>query len=359
MNSGLRVLLFEPFYGGSHKRWADDYVSHSSHDVVLRTLSDAHWKWRMHGAAVSFVNQVEEVQPDVVLCSSMMDVATFRGLLNNEAIPVVSYFHENQLEYPFQGGDERDRHYGFINYTTALASDLNVFNSKYNRDSFIGGLTKFLKAFPDHQNLRSVDEIKQKSEVVYPGLESDKFNHATKKVPGRILWNHRWEHDKGPDRFLNLLNTLKERSLNFELVLLGEQYERIPDAMSQVLIQHADRIVHHGWLDNEEQYLELVASCAVLPVTSMHEFYGYSVLEAILSGCKPVLPNALVYPEYANALPRDCYYSTDDELVEKVIEWLHSVETIPLQDEFVQTHNVSQTSALLDGLIARVRPTHQ
>jgi hypothetical protein len=33
----MRVLLVEPYYGGSHRAWADGYVEHSRHDVKLVT----------------------------------------------------------------------------------------------------------------------------------------------------------------------------------------------------------------------------------------------------------------------------------------------------------------------------------
>lgn len=353
MASALRVSLLEPFYGGSHKRWADAYVQHSAHNVTLHRLSAAHWKWRMHGAAISMVNAVVEAQADVILCSSLLDVAALRGLLPRafSGVPVVTYFHENQLAYPFQGNDPKDRHYGWINYTTALASDLNVFNSQYNRDSFIEKLTPFLKVFPDHQNLDTVAVIKEKAEVVYPGLACDDFVESAGRKSNRLLWNHRWEHDKGPEVFLELLNQLDVAGCEFELVLLGEQYAKTPDAMSQILIQHADKIVHQGWIEDRTAYRSLVASCGILPVTSRHEFYGYSVLEAILSGCTPILPSELVYPEYADALAERCYYSTTDNLITKVIEQVSSPNPIAVPSAFRQQHAIETTSKQLDRLL--------
>ena len=60
------------------------------------------------------------------------------------------YFHENQMSYPWSPTDrdvakDRDKHYGFINFTTALAADAVFYNSQYHLESFFKELVKLLK----------------------------------------------------------------------------------------------------------------------------------------------------------------------------------------------------------------------
>ncbi len=43
----MRILLLEPYYGGSHRSWADGYVAHSRHNVMLLTLPARFWKWHL------------------------------------------------------------------------------------------------------------------------------------------------------------------------------------------------------------------------------------------------------------------------------------------------------------------------
>ena len=104
---------------------------------------------------------------------------------------------------------------------------------KYHHDAFLSELPKFLKVFPDNNNLETVKAIEKKSSVLSLALDLkklDEFKPAKVEKPNRavILWNHRWEYDKNPDRFFNALFELDEHGIDFRLVVLGESYEKRP-----------------------------------------------------------------------------------------------------------------------------------
>lgn len=78
----MKVLLVEPYYGGSHRVWADGYRDNSTHDVTIISHEARFWKWRMHGAHLTLADDAAEVldgPPDVILASSMMNVPAFIG----------------------------------------------------------------------------------------------------------------------------------------------------------------------------------------------------------------------------------------------------------------------------------------
>lgn len=71
MTQPLRFLFLEPFYGGSHRDFADGLTAHSRHDIHLVTLPDRFWKWRMRGAAIYWSNRIENpMQYDGLIVSS-------------------------------------------------------------------------------------------------------------------------------------------------------------------------------------------------------------------------------------------------------------------------------------------------
>ena len=216
-----------PFFSGSHKQWALNFQIHSKHEIKIFALPGRHWKWRMHGAAISLSEQLlaDSFVPDVVLTTDMMDTSTLKALLCSKYsnVPIITYFHENQLTYPWSPKDQdvqlnRNLHYGFINYTSALTSDKIIFNSSYNRDSFFKALKEMLHAYPDYRGQENVHLIKAKSKVIAPGFSAvllDKYKLEEHLDKPLILWNHRWEFDKQPKVFSRSIEVAQTRRIKF------------------------------------------------------------------------------------------------------------------------------------------------
>jgi glycosyltransferase involved in cell wall biosynthesis len=294
----MQILLLEPFYTGSHKTWADQLIQHSLHNITLQSLKGKYWKWRMRGSAVTF-SKIPIDQYDLILSSDMLDVACYRGLIKNHNIPLITYFHENQLSYPFQDINEHDRHFAYTNFTTALSSNQLLFNSDYHLRSFIATLNSFLNVFPDHREKELIPTLERKSRVLYPGIDDTVITRRRRRneVP-YILWNHRWEHDKNPDLFFRTLISLKEKGYDFKLIVLGESFARKPGIFKIANSELSDRIVHWGYAESKTEYYRLLAQSDILPTTSFQEFFGLSVIEAIASGVIPLLPSRLSYPDF-------------------------------------------------------------
>ncbi len=324
----LKIVLLEAFHSGSHKQWAEGLHKHSIHDIQILSLPGRHWKWRMHGGAVSLAKQFNALKelPDLILATSMLDLTTFLSLTRERSrdIPVAFYFHENQLTYPWSPQDrdvkkKRNHHYSFINYVSALAADKVFFNSAYHRDSFLGALPKFLNQFPDKQGKENVKRIEEKSEVLHLGLDLARFDayrdsEKEKQSNPLILWNHRWEYDKNPEEFFQTLFELKERGESFKLAVLGEQNEMNPPVFDEARGRLSEEIVHWGYAESFEDYARWLWRADILPVTSYQDFFGGSVVEAMYCNCMPLLPNRLAYPEHLPEEIRRDYLYQEGEL---------------------------------------------
>ncbi len=326
----LKIALIEPFYGGSHQYWCDNLVRHSQHEIELVTMSDAHWKWRMEGGAMFLVSEFLKLNlvPNLFLVTDMLNVALFRSLLPEEfrSIPVCVYFHENQLTYPIQTTSDRsekqqrDYHYGFINYSSALVSDFVCFNSAYNKSSFLTGIRNLLKMMPDKRMMRNVDLIAEKSRVIPVGISDDSYeyelNETTENRLPIILWNHRWEHDKNPELFFKIMKQLRLSGIQFQLIICGEHSGNVPPLFMEMRTYFSEEIIHFGFVESRTDYLKLLDQADVMLVTSLHEFFGISVLEAAVRGCIPILPNRLSYPEIFKAeVFESLFYHSDEEIL--------------------------------------------
>lgn len=366
----MNITILEPFLSGSHQKWAEGYQAHSRHEVRILSLKGRYWKWRMHGGAVSLAGQFagRGSRPGLLLATDMLDVAAFLGLTRKHTagIPVATYFHENQVTYPWSPADEdvslrRDNHYGFINYTSALASGRIFFNSHFHRRSFMDALPSFLGQFPDARGLHHVGDIQEKSSVLALGMALSSLDLAGKPVKHAeptLLWNHRWEYDKAPEEFFNALFRLKAERIPFKLIVLGASYEQSPEIFRTARHVLKEEIIHFGYTQSRQQYARLLWQADILPVTSRQDYFGGSVVEAIYCNCFPLLPNRLAYPEHIPEKERHRHlYENEEDFYAKLRDVALNVRAIRQNAafrHFVDRYDWSNLAAEYDEIFGQM-----
>ncbi len=365
----MRILAIEPYYGGSHRAFIDGWIAHSRHDFDLVTFEPHHWKWRMRHAAASAAQSVEALLTnarggterasstpdapsrsapaaaspwDALWCSSMLDLATFRGLTHATLgdIPSVLYFHENQLDYPTEHPDARDVHFAFTHWTGMLAAHEVWFNSEHNRATSFEGLRSLFRKMPDHRGIFDAARLTAKSKILPPGINPvpNATRHAQAPVPVgaegandtlsthseeespdpiRLAWAARWEHDKGPELLLATLRLLKMRGVRFRLSLLGERFKNHPEAFFQIQREFGEDLDAFGFAPSRSEYERHLLQSDVFVSTARHEYFGIAVMEAAAAGCQLLLPRALAYPELI-ADPSAFYDGTTEGLAQCV-----------------------------------------
>jgi glycosyltransferase involved in cell wall biosynthesis len=326
----MRIALIEPYYGGSHQAWADGFAAASANDVTLITHPARFWKWRMHGAFLTLADELgDEIErngaPDVILASSMMDVAAFSGAIRHMApgVPIAVYFHESQFTYPLSPADRPDATYQMKNWTSAATADLVIFNSEYHRSVFREKAGRFLNDFPEYKHVEKVDGVIDASVVLPIGIKMEGLDPARTKPrnPRLILWNQRWEHDKGPEELKAIVAGLIDSGVDFLIAMCGEVFVSVPSTYAEITDMLGERLIHSGWAD-DEQYTDLLNQATVVLSTAHQEFFGIAVTEAVAAGARPVLPNRLVYPERIadfGSDPSTCLYDSTAGAVELIV----------------------------------------
>jgi len=372
----LNIAIVEPFYADSHKQWIDGLVQFTPHQYTLLTLPGRHWKWRMQAAAIELAKQYNHLGKtfDLIIASDMLNVALFKALaqseINKKRPPIILYFHENQLTYPWSKTDtdpklKRDAAYQFINYTSALCADALFFNSQYHQQSFLEALPEFLNQFPDYKNLDTIKNIQQKSEVLPIGLNLKKFDayqHLQKQRKEQneyplILWNHRWEYDKNPDEFFGTLQTLKERGIRFKLVVLGKAYQKHPKIFTDIPLIFKEELQHIGYCQSEEDYIKWLQLSDILPVTTIQDFFGISVVEAIYCNTIPLLPKRLAYPEH---IPQNhhstFFYENTKDLTNRLQRLIFNIKILRKQkvSQFVEKYDWSQLANTYNSIFQKI-----
>jgi len=318
----LSVLVLEPYYGGSHRAVLDTLLPALEVTYDLVTLPARKWKWRMRGAAITMAVEARRLHDeghrwDLIYASTFLNLAEFLGLAGGAVlgVPAAVYFHENQLLYPNRHTAEWDLQFPLTNVTSALAADACLFNTHWNLDGFVREIPGFLRQFPDHVPGGVADAIKAKSSVLAPPFDPTPFEGVA-PVRGRrprVVWPHRWEHDKAPEAFFAAVTTLAREGLDFEVAVAGQSFRETEYSMREAASALGDRLVHLGEPEGRGAYAALLASADVAVSTATNEFFGLAMLEACYAGATPVVPDRLAYPELYPATFR---YGTHDALVE-------------------------------------------
>lgn len=303
----LRVLGFESYDTGSHRAVRELIGAHSRHRWTWLTRPGCGWKWRMRLSAVELVDQAAEAghldEPiDAIVATSLMSAADLRALLpaRLRGVPVILYMHENQAAYPSSGHPKvdpgRDVHFAITNLTSMLAADLVIWNSRWNRDSFLEGMGSIIKRANavDLRDWRG--KVEARSTVIWPPVQPPPPGGGVLRNAKTVVWPHRWEHDKGPDELLDIATTLSDK-LDLRWTILGEQFPDIPPAMAEFKTRLAARTDHFGFEPDRRLYWAHLARAGWVLSTAQHDFFGVAVVEAMLAGCLPWLPQRLSYPE--------------------------------------------------------------
>ena len=141
-------------------------------------------------------------------------------------MPVAVYFHESQLSYPLSPQDRPDESYAMMNWGSAAAADAVFFNSAFHKDTFFEAVPALLRRFPDYQHTTLVPDVERRASVLPVGVDLARFDDA--ELPASpapiVLWNQRWEFDKGPAEFAGAVTELARRDVEFALVMTGERF---------------------------------------------------------------------------------------------------------------------------------------
>ncbi len=327
----MKILALEPYLGGSHKALFEGWMSRSRHQWDLLSLPANRSSLRGRYATVSFAGDLcRRVAAgetwDVILCSDMLHLAEFRGLVPESvrSLPAIAYFFENQLTCPVRHESERDQHRVIMNLTTSLTADQVWFNSAFHREDFLRGLPGLVSRFEENPDAM-VEQVRAKSSVAYAGIDPVPARGPRPPGPMRVLWVARWEHDKNPETFFEAIKILKWHGAEFRLSVLGQQFLEHPPAFDwarQYFYYHID---WWGYQPNRRDYEDALGEADVVVSTADHEFFGLSVVEAIAGGAYPLLPNRLAYPEVLgladSAEAREFYYENGpSELAQRLIQ---------------------------------------
>lgn len=249
-------------------------------------------------------------QYEVLFTTSVLNLAELIGMRVDFAkCEKIVYFHENQLVYPVRKMRDRDCQYGlnqimtwfvnlfkrskvntllfifscsFIDFSfNSLAADRIIFNSQFNKTSFLVEINKFL-------NIQTVCKFKNLLKILTPkcsvlyfpiqfdGMLRKSHCRSHERSVLHLIWPHRWEHDKNPELLAKVLFELQKREVPFQVSIIGEKYEEFPNCFDEMRTRLSNEILHFGYLSRSD-YIKCLNDGDIVISTAAHEFFGVSM----------------------------------------------------------------------------------
>lgn len=303
----MKVLLLSAYDTPSHRYWCMTLQRNlPGIDWTYLSLPGRYFSWRIRGNGLTWSIRERDLLRqtyDLVLATSMTDLATLRGLCPAlAAVPNILYFHENQFAYPQSALAHTSVEPQMVTLYAALCADKLVFNSHYNRQTFLSGVAQLLRKLPDEIPPGIVQSLTHKASVLPVPLDMHMGpapQAIPRQLPLEIIWNHRWEYDKGPRQLLEYIDSLPpERRLRFHIV--GQQFRQQPPEFEHIhrLLSERGWLGQWGYVRERQSYVQLLQRGHAVLSTAEHDFQGLAVLEAVAAGCAPLVPRRLAYPEW-------------------------------------------------------------
>jgi glycosyltransferase involved in cell wall biosynthesis len=300
----MRLLLLSAYHSASHRYWCEGLMAAlPEFDWTLKTQPARHFSWRVRasGWLWALADDADLSRKyDLVIATSLCEVVTLKALCPAlRDTPLWLYFHENQFAHPI--GDRQwashQQGWQFQSIQNALCADRIDFNTAFNRDTFFAGARRLLKKFPERLPNRPLQRLEAHSGVLAVPL-TERFAQFRDAPKNRrlIVWNHRWEWDKQPERFLKALTELAAEGIDFEVAMLGSGSGRKTGEFQEYRDALGPRVRHWGEA-HEATYSAFIREAGIGVSCALHDFQGLATLELAQAGATVVVPRRVAYPE--------------------------------------------------------------
>lgn len=310
-----KILLLSAYDTPSHVYWREGLVQHfPEYKWQTLVLPPRYFSWRIRGNSLSWAfgrdREILRHNYDLIIATSMVDLSALRGFLPQLAsTPTIVYCHENQFAYPRNDYQHSPVEQQLTSIYTALCADKVVFNSPFNRRTFRAGAEKLLKMMPDCVPDKIADMIDQKSLVIPVPLRAECRMESSNNKHFTLIWNHRREYDKGPDRLLLAIQAILAKNIPLKFNIVGQGFRTEPAEFAQIhaLLTEANALSNWGH-QSRSTYTDCLRNSHVALSTAVQDFQGLAVMEAVAAGCVPLVPDRLAYPDY---YPLSCRYPSN------------------------------------------------
>lgn len=306
----LDILALEPFFGGVRRAMLETLVRYSRHRWTVLKLPPRRIERRLTTAANWFSEQLSRHwvgRLDLIFTSEAMNLASLFQLMPNlVGYPSVVYFHDNQLPDLSLRMDIGRNPVDLVNFNTCQAATEIWFNSAYHRQMFLILARAMIDRLPELSNHDPMSQIRSKIRLYLPPVDLS-LVHEVRDNPAAPVRQPRTVFVETRDANVTLLNQvidrLRRQKVPLHLVTVGPVDKLDPQVSRTTIPEH----------DDAGQVNGMFSASTILSVKTSAAS-DYQVIRAVAAGCRPLLPDAGVYPELLpTPLHNGCLYPIDAE----------------------------------------------
>ena len=305
----LDILALEPFFGGIRRGMLEALVRYSRHRWTVLKLPPRRIERRLTAAANWFSEQLSRhwvSRVDLLFTSEAMNLSSLLRLTPPLAdYPSVVYFHDNQFPdlslRPIGQDDPLDQ----VNLNTAQSATEIWFNSSYHRQTFFVMARSVVARYGELAARDPLPLIREKSRVVQPPVDLGLVQQVGQSTdlpprhPRTVFVETRGAHMPLLNEAVGILR--RQQGPAFNLVTVGPVDSLDPQVARTTVSEYDEAGQVRG------MYASSVVVSARPGAPSDHK-----VIRAMAAGCRPILPDAGVYPELIPpALHESCLYAVD------------------------------------------------
>ena len=197
--------------------------------------------------------------------------------------------------------------------------------------------------------------------LVPNGLELEKFSADPERKTDRILLMGRMQASKNIQTVLTAISMIPEETWgDWHADLLGDgPYRQELERLTKEL-GIADRVSFHGWIGNEtREHMEYMGRAAIYISASLFENCPMSVLEAIASGCSPLLSDIEGHRQLLEGNGEAFFFPADDaeKLAAAVAALITEKKTKPLPVPDIRQFGIREVTSRYLALLAEAAKT--
>lgn len=337
----LKILYFEPEYHGYRRVLLDGLRRYSSHRIVplhpgtegpdnlhlslLTYLEKSSLK-----PLLSETGEGRDLPVDGIIITdvdSLIDFCTMGRKWIHSVFSAILF--QDQGFHSAWSGKRKDQYEAVRFIFGLLAANRLFFLSHRQRSDCVSLIDETLDNLPSTIDKEMIlANVEKKSQLLQPGLalrELDQWSHKIKYHCPTVLWNHRWEKDKNPEEFFDVIGRLAAENINFGLVLCGNtdctedaaEKEQMQTLFEKAREDLGHRVFYFGHCPSRSEYANLLWASDIVVSTARKHYFPASIIEAVYCNCHPVLSDIEEYRELIPSSFHDQYlYSHPDRLYE-------------------------------------------